>query len=49
MSNQVTTETKKVSTVLEKSTRALAASQAELNALAKAAPKAAGVVVNAGK
>ena len=37
MSNQVTPETKKVSTVLEKSTSALAAGQA------------AGVVVNAGK
>ena len=44
MSNQVTPETKKVPTVLAKTTCALAASQAELNALAKAA----GVVVNAG-
>ena len=44
MSNQVTPETKKVPTVLAKSTRALAAGQTELNALAKAA----GVVVNAG-
>lgn len=49
MSNQATQETKTVPTVLAKTTRALAAGQAELNALAKAASKAAGVVVNAGK